>query len=255
MCCRYMKRGILILALMVAPYVQAKSPQSDNNWNVTVAPYLWMAGLEGQTTTRGIESDVDVSFSDVLDTLDVGVLGHIEAQKGNWAFGGDLIYLKLGDETDFGPFNLFNIDTELEMTIAELFAAYRFSPSWEALLGARYTKLEGEIDISTPGFMLPANLEFVGEQDWTDPFVGLRYANQINNDWSFHGRADVGGFGVNSDLVWNASALFGYHFSENKTAYFGYRALDYDYEDGSGANKFKFDIRMEGPLIGIAFEF
>ncbi len=30
----------------------------------------------------------------------------------------------------------------------------------------------------------------------------------------------------------------------------GYRALYIDYEDGSGANLFKFDFTMHGPLLG-----
>jgi hypothetical protein len=33
----------------------------------------------------------------------------------------------------------------------------------------------------------------------------------------------------------------------------GYRALDVDYETGSGINQFKYDMLMHGPLIAIKF--
>jgi hypothetical protein len=34
-----------------------------------------------------------------------------------------------------------------------------------------------------------------------------------------------------------------------------YRALDIDYDQGSGATLFKFDVLMHGPLLGAAFRF
>ena len=55
-----------------------------------------------------------------------------------------------------------------------------------------------------------------------------------------------------SDL---ASAIFGYHFSPMVSAWLGYRILGIDYEDGHGPDKFKYDVTMQGPIVGIGFRF
>jgi hypothetical protein len=75
----------------------------------------------------------------------------------------------------------------------------------------------------------------------------------LNEKWSFLGRADIGGFGVGSDFSWNALAGFGYKTSETQTAYIGYRALSVDREDGTGDDLFKWDVLYYGPEIGYEF--
>ena len=37
--------------------------------------------------------------------------------------------------------------------------------------------------------------------------------------------------------------------------YVGYRALDMDYESGSGNDLFRYDVLTAGPQIGVAFRF
>jgi len=39
------------------------------------------------------------------------------------------------------------------------------------------------------------------------------------------------------------------------SVYLGYRALDMDYETGSGATLFKYDVLSSGPQVGLAFHF
>jgi len=36
---------------------------------------------------------------------------------------------------------------------------------------------------------------------------------------------------------------------------FGYRALDTDYSKGSGDGRFKFDMLVAGPLLGLRYNF
>jgi hypothetical protein len=45
------------------------------------------------------------------------------------------------------------------------------------------------------------------------------------------------------------------HFQPWKNVGFvaGYRVLDQDYEDGTGLNRFKWDMRMSGPGLGLNF--
>jgi len=84
-----------------------------------------------------------------------------------------------------------------------------------------------------------------------DIFIGGRYFRQINDKWSFTGRADIGA--GDSDLVWNAFAAFDYRFTKLLSGFIGWRVLDYDVDEGSGADRFKYDMNHSGPLLALAF--
>jgi len=54
--------------------------------------------------------------------------------------------------------------------------------------------------------------------------------------------------------------LIGYRlhlFSKEKNAavFAGYRALQQDYTDGSGDDKFKWDVTLDGPILGLRIGF
>ena len=74
--------------------------------------------------------------------------------------------------------------------------------------------------------------------------------------WKLSLRGDVGlGFGAGdtSESTWNAVALI--HFQPWKHVGFvgGYRALDVDYETGSGINQFKYDMLIHVPVVALKF--
>jgi len=69
----------------------------DGQWHFTVAPYFWFAGLDGSVSVKGVaEVPVTVSFSDIWNNFDFGLLGRVEGRKDRWGFGADVIYLNLG---------------------------------------------------------------------------------------------------------------------------------------------------------------
>jgi hypothetical protein len=74
---------------------------------------------------------------------------------------------------------------------------------------------------------------------------------EINDRWFLQAGGDIGGFGVNSDLIWQANTAIGYRFSENISALVGYRGLGVDYSDGG----FLVDTVAHGPAIGMTFRF
>jgi hypothetical protein len=43
--------------------------------------------------------------------------------------------------------------------------------------------------------------------------------------------------------------------TQRSQIYAGYRYIYFDYEDGAGRDRFKFDMAQHGPLIGFRFEF
>ena len=68
-------------------------------------------------------------------------------------------------------------------------------------------------------------------------------------------RPDIGGFGVGSDLTWNAQAIVQLPLRRSAGyeafAAAGYRALYWDYKDGG----FEWDVTMSGPMLGAGMRF
>jgi hypothetical protein len=212
-------------------YGQDESAASGG-WKFIVTPYFWVAGMDGDTTVRGVESSMDLSFSDILENLDFGVMAHLEASKGKWGLFLDPTYAKLSADGDAGP---FDADVEIEMTLVEFGVLYRLleqpvgsedtrALSLDLLGGARYTDLEGELDIEGPFGSDPS---VDGSKDWLDPIIGGRIQMDLTEKLAFRVRGDIGGFGIgdSSDFVWNVLAGLGYNLSERTTIWAGYRTF------------------------------
>ena len=139
---------------------------------------------------------------------------------------------------------------DFSSTLIEAGGVYRIENgphAFDMLGGVRYTKLEPDITIGSPPPLISIS------EDWVDPIVGFRYFYDFGNKWMLSLRGDIGGFGVGSDFTWNVAALV--HFQPWKYAAIlaGYRALDQDYESGSGLNRFKYDMRLSGPVLALNF--
>jgi hypothetical protein len=67
--------------------------------------------------------------------------------------------------------------------------------------------------------------------DWFDPYVGLRGRYNFTDRLYATAKGDIGGFGIGSDLTWQAEAALGWQVTARVFAEAGYRALGIDYED------------------------
>jgi len=75
---------------------------------------------------------------------------------------------------------------------------------------------------------------------------------------TFEVRRDIVGFGLglSSDFSWNIVSLIAYELPwYTITPSIGYQALNDDYSNGSGNNRFEYNAWMTGPVIGVAFRF
>jgi len=132
-----------------------------DKWNVEFTPYFWAAELKGDATLRGRTGPVDVSFSDLLDNLDIAFMGRLEAWKGEWGLFLDGLYMDLGAEFST-PQGLISADIDVKMTMLEFGIGHRLLEttvgqdnnqklSFDLLGGGRYMNLEGEVDVRTGG--------------------------------------------------------------------------------------------------------
>lgn len=66
--------------------------------------------------------------------------------------------------------------------------------------------------------------------DWWDPYIGVRARYNLSDKFYVQGKADIGGFGVGSDLTWQAEGSLGMLVTQNVFSELGYRALGVDYQ-------------------------
>ena len=93
-------RTVLVFAtaLLASVSVQAQ----DEGWVVDVSVFMLGAAMDGTIGIAGHDADIDVSFSDIVENLEMGGMGSMRVARGRWAFTTEVIYMGLGASD--GPF-------------------------------------------------------------------------------------------------------------------------------------------------------
>jgi len=240
-----------VAGLLASTLGGGETPAQDPAWTFDAFVYYWSAGVTGNLTVDGQEIDLEGEGDGFAgETALSGFLGHFEAHRGPWSFALAPIFVNVdATGTESGG---FDAAVSIHAQVHEAFVAHDLGRSWEWLAGARYYDLDTGVDLSAGGVPVGS---LGNDHTWVDPIVGLRYHGEFSESWSFHGRADVGGFGLGSDFAWNASGLFGYSFGSCCAAQLGYRILSVRFENGSGSDRLAYDLTMAGPIIGLSFAF
>jgi hypothetical protein len=242
---------VLGAAPMVPAFGETASSESDE-WRFQFAPmFLWGISLKGSSTVGAETVPLDLNFTDnVLQNLAAVLTLHFEAHKGKWGGFGELQYVDLEPTTKIknGP----KLDLSIIDKLAEVGATYRFygepKRGVEVLVGVRWYSVDMDVALDIGPDLVSI------DESWADGFVGGRVIWALSPKWTFEGRADIGGGPIgSSNHVWNVSAFFDYRFNDLLSGFAGYRVLDYDYSTGSGLSKFAWDVRQQGPLLGLNF--
>lgn len=276
------------------PPLAAEIPSS---WTFEFTPYAWATSLKGSQTVRGRTVDVDETFLDIVrHTIGNGgqlfaVMGHFEARNGPIAFFGDGIWEQMAIKgggvraRSVEPGIALGIsasgDLKIKMAIAEAGAAYevarfglplgdvvRIPAGLDLLAGARYWYQQADVSFNVATTVDIADLLVRGRNraiaksgsvDWTDPFIGARLRLAVAPGQEIFLRGDVGGFGVGSQLSWQAMAGYNFDFAIWNGVTFsgllGYRALYVDYEQGQGRRRYEFDMLQHGPVLGVTMRY
>lgn len=240
--------------LPVPVQVEVVAPALEPEWQITIAPYLWMAGLNGDTAVFGFpEVEVDQSFSDILKALDIGAMAVTEIRYGRFGLFTDLIYAKVSDSSAT-PFGILADSAELTSQTLTFTAAPEFRivdgqrGSLDVMAGARLWWVDN--DLSFSGGVLDG-VSASDSETWVDPIIGAKGRFDLTSKVFVNGWAMAGGFGVSSDFTWDLMGGLGYQFNRTFSAELGYRAMGVDYEDDG----FVYDMVQHGPITGLIVRF
>lgn len=227
---------------------------ATSDWSFAAAPYLWAAGLEGSTGVFGLPAqDIDLSFGDIWDNLDMAFMAVGEARNGRMTFGLDFTYVRISTDINT-PFGILanSIDAEVTAMMGTFYGGYSVfyqdNATVDIIGGGRVWSVDN--DFGLRGGLLDGRKASDGDT-WVDPLIGAKFRTDINDRVYLTGWAMVGGFGLSSDNMWDVMGAVGYKFNDLFSVVVGYRGFGVDYsEDG-----FVYDVTQKGPVIGGVFKF
>ena len=152
--------GLVLLGVAA----DGRAQSAPDAWKVTVAPYLMGAGMSGTAGVGRLESDVDVSASDIFSNLQFGFMGYFEAKKGKWGVGADLIWMALGTSTE----TPVSANVDANQGGFTFLALRQLSPAVDLRAGFAVNTIQPAITFKG------INRELSGDATWVDPVVGVK---------------------------------------------------------------------------------
>jgi hypothetical protein len=244
-----------VVSGLVWPAAALAQIDTDQGWQVSVTPYLWLPGAKGDLgAAAGLPpTPVNAHFSDLFNKL--SGFGMIKGDVRYGSFGALADYTTIsiaGDHDLSTPGGRLNASGEVKASAdgATLAGFYRFYASerfnGDVLIGARYTeaKISAEVALN--------NLSASGSNKintW-DPIIGVKGAMRTGEHGSLTGYADLDPF--ESRLpVWQVSGAYNYRFTDLLVGSVGLRAYGVDLQE----NGFEYRLTLFGPLVGLTFVF
>ena len=252
----------LVLGLaLTAPAWSQEGPRTalDDEWHFAITPYFWATGLDGTVSMKGlVEVPVKVSFSDVWDNLDIGILGRFEGRRNRVGFVADTTYIKLGVSvaSDRPILGQLNLEADVRSALVEGLVSYRAATggsgggAWlDVIGGVRYVGTSSQLKGSLPdGSDLSATKQTI---DWVDGLVGARFHVPLGSRLGLHGRGDVAGFG--SRFSWNLLGGVDVALGQRWALGAGYRHLDVDYDKENAGERQLYKVKYDGAYAFVSF--
>ena len=221
----------------------------DHKWHFTTIGYAWLAGAWGKTDVIGPAPpvDLDLPFNKVLKAFKFAFMGAAEARKDRFVIVGDLTFIHLDANHGIGIRDPNFLEAELDSRTAEvtLLAGYRVAENQglrvDLLAGGRMNWFRADLQLDGPR----NSLEGTKKESWFDPVIAARASVPLGGKWSGSAYGDVGGFGIGSDITWQAVGGIDYRLNHKMTLGAGWRYFKVNYDHGD----FLYNVHQSGPTI------
>ena len=181
-----------MLVWLAAGQASAQTTPASDAWKKDLTMYLFGASVDGTVGALGRTAVVEQSFSDILSHLEFGVMGAFRASKGRWQIATDFAYTGLGVTAQAPP-----ADINIKTSWLDVTGGYAVKPGVTVLFGGRINRPKNEV-----AFKDPPRLQLEASKTWFDPEVGIVLTKPLSQKLSGRFRADIGGFGIGSDIAW-----------------------------------------------------
>jgi hypothetical protein len=228
------------------------APANDDQWHLSVSPYLWFPGVHGTVGAFGRDVGFKASATDLLSHFRFGIMGIAEARRNRLLTSLDLMYMRLGEDNAL-PFpglgatsanltaNLFILTPKVGLRLIN-----QEKLKADFLTGIRYWHFGENLNFSPSAL----GLNFSKSQNWVDPLVGGRMEGALSPKAVMTIAGDVGGWGTGSQLEYQVAGLLGYKIKPAMTLQAGYRYMYFDYQKSGGASAIV-KTAMSGIILGV----
>jgi opacity protein-like surface antigen len=210
---------------MTMPVLAQSAGQASTDWQFRLTPYAWVTGFTGEIRAGEAVESIGASFSNILDSLDFGLMGAFEARKGRWGFLFDGFYAKLSKDGSTSGAADISVHAKLIAQLYSLALSFRALPNLDILGGVRMMPVSASLGI-TSGVL--DGRQASGSSTAVNGFVGARLALPLARRWTLDVYGDIGT--GDSKLVWLAQAGLSLNLSRTLTAKLGYRYMSIENE-------------------------
>ena len=231
-----------------------------NDWALEVEPYLMATNIVGDASIGRVSgAPIDVDFTAILDNLDMAAMLHFEAHhKSGWGLAVDYGFMDLSQKKSNTRDGFIKVG--LRQGVLETLGLYRTkynsTMTIDYFAGVRWW--DNDLELVVDPAIIAGSSNIKVKEDWLDVVVGMRINSQINKNWNFVARADIGGFGLSADFTSTVEAGATYRMSKSMSLDMKYKAswVDYDNEDNAGGvGHYQYDTVTHGPILGLNISF
>lgn len=266
---------ILFIAVMTVMFLfsgaLAQQPADKaNGWQFGASIYGWFPDIAGNTvfSPEGSDSEFEVDIENILENLEMVLMGSFDVRKGSLGVFTDIIYMDVGDSGNTSvdgsvgpsavPTNVTaDVSFDMESWIWNLLAYFRAldmsGTTLDIVAGTRYLDIEQKVEWDMVG---NANAVPVAERtgevedgitNW-DVIFGVRgrFAFGAKKALFVPYYLDLGA--GDSDFTWQGVTGLGYAFGWGELVA-AWRYLHYDMSSGSAID----EISFSGPEAGVTF--
>jgi hypothetical protein len=136
-------------------------------WQFTIAVPGWLASMNGTIGVRGVNADIDVPVTEVLQHLDMIFSARAAAQKGPFGISGEVFYIGLSDNTQINRM-INNIHEQVDLTLVDGALSWRLfnQPRWslDFAAGTHYTNVYERLELHSDSIAIQrASEQFVND--------------------------------------------------------------------------------------------
>jgi len=127
-------------------------------------------GDGGDDGHRRRDADVDASFGDILDNLEMGFMGMYRGTRDRFSMTSIRSSWLSGTERSRN--GLAKADIDVDQFVLGAAAGYALTEKFVVLGGLRYYDLSAEVKVTGP---LGNTADAETDESWVDPYLGARY--------------------------------------------------------------------------------